>query len=132
MYFKKFYDFNLIHLIVEKLNVFNFRSVFCYCYTNFTLTCEIWTRFLKNIHQKWKYYREEKQDFERFFIFLISKCRQNQMKLNSVRSLWLCGKKNSYRRCSVKKTFLEISQNLQENICAIAWFLKTLQASLNF
>ena len=26
--------------------------------------------FFKNIHQKWKYYREEKQDFERFLIFL--------------------------------------------------------------
>ena len=35
-----------------------------------TLTCEIWTRFLKNIHQKWEYYREEKQDFERLLIFL--------------------------------------------------------------
>ena len=30
-----------------------------------TLTCHIWTRFLKNIHQKWEYYKEEKQDFER-------------------------------------------------------------------
>ena len=26
---------------------------------------------LKNIHQKWKYYREEKQDFEKFLIFLF-------------------------------------------------------------
>ena len=26
--------------------------------------------FFKNIHQKWKYYREEKQDFERPLIFL--------------------------------------------------------------
>ena len=26
--------------------------------------------FLKKIHQKWKYYRIEKQDFERFLIFL--------------------------------------------------------------
>ena len=30
-----------------------------------TLTCDIWTHFLKNIHQKWDYYREEKQDFEK-------------------------------------------------------------------
>ena len=35
-----------------------------------TLTCEISTLFLKNIHQKWEYYREEKQDFERLLIFL--------------------------------------------------------------
>ena len=26
--------------------------------------------FLKKIHQKWEYYREEKQDFERLLIFL--------------------------------------------------------------
>ena len=26
--------------------------------------------FFKNIHQKWEYYREEKQDFERLLIFL--------------------------------------------------------------
>ena len=26
--------------------------------------------------------------------------------------------RNSHRRCSVKKVFLEISQNLQENTCA--------------
>ena len=29
------------------------------------LTCEIWTLFLKNIHQKRECYREGKQDFER-------------------------------------------------------------------
>ena len=28
--------------------------------------------FLKKIHQKWIYYREEKQDFERFLALLIS------------------------------------------------------------
>ena len=38
--------------------------------TNLTITCEILTFFLKKIHQKWKYYREEEQDFERFLIFL--------------------------------------------------------------
>ena len=38
--------------------------------TNFTFTFEIWTRFLKNIHQKWIYYTEEKQGFEIFLIFL--------------------------------------------------------------
>ena len=30
------------------------------------------------------------------------------------------------RRCSVKKVFLEISQNSQENTCARASFLETL------
>ena len=33
------------------------------------------------------------------------------------------------KRCSVKKIFLEISQNLQKNICARASFLIMLQAS---
>ena len=32
------------------------------------------------------------------------------------------------QRCSVKKVFLEISQNLQENTCAIVSFLIKLQA----
>ena len=32
------------------------------------------------------------------------------------------------RSCSVKKVFLEISQNLQENICARDSFLIKLQA----
>ena len=51
-----------------------------------------------------------------FNISYFSKCWQKRIKLNSVRSLWLCGEKNSHRRCSVKKVFLEISQNSQENI----------------
>ena len=33
------------------------------------------------------------------------------------------------QRCSVKKVFLEISQNSQENICAGVSFLIKLQAS---
>ena len=37
---------------------------------------------------------------------------------------------NSFvKRCSVKKVFLEISQNSQENICAKVSFLIKLQAS---
>ena len=49
-----------------------------------TLTCEIWTRFLKNIHQKWEYYREEKQDFERLLIFLNIKmsAKSNKIELS--------------------------------------------------
>ena len=34
--------------------------------------------------------------------------------------------------CSVKKVFLEISQNSQENICARVSFLIKLQADCNF
>ena len=34
VYFKKFDNFHLIHLIVKKLDVFNFHPNFCYCYLN--------------------------------------------------------------------------------------------------
>ena len=34
-------------------------------------------RVFKNIHQKWKYYREEKQDFLTKQYFLIVKHQQN-------------------------------------------------------
>ena len=37
--------------------------------------------FLKNIHQKWEYCREEKQDFERLLIFLNIKM---SAKLNKI------------------------------------------------
>ena len=36
--------------------------------------------------------------------------------------------KNSHRRCSVKKMFLEISQNSQEDTCVRVSFLIKLQA----
>ena len=32
VYFKKFDDFHLTYSIVEKLDVFNFHPIFCYCY----------------------------------------------------------------------------------------------------
>ena len=38
--------------------------------------------------------------------------------------------RSSHQRCSVKKVFLEISRNSQENICARASFLIKLQADL--
>ena len=37
-YVKKFDNFNLIHSILEKLDLFNFHSIF------FSLTCGIWTK----------------------------------------------------------------------------------------
>ena len=46
------------------------------------------------------------------------------MKLNSVRSLWLRAKKERHRWCSVKKAFLEVSQNSQEKTCARVFFDK--------
>ena len=88
VYFKKFDNFHLIYLIVKKLDVFNFHPFFCYCLSLIaivnTLTCEIWTRFLKNIHQKWEYYRGEKQDFERRLIFLSIKISAKSNKIELI------------------------------------------------
>ena len=49
-----------------------------------TPTCEIGTRFLKNIHQKWENYRAEKQDFQRLLIFLNIKmsAKSNKIELS--------------------------------------------------
>ena len=44
----------------------------------------------EKIHQKWKYYREEKQDFERFLallVFLNIEISAKSKKLNSMKSL---------------------------------------------
>ena len=81
VYFKKFDNFHLFHLIVEKLEVLTVIQFCSIVITNVTLTCEIGTRFLKNIYQKWMYYREEKQDFKRFLIFLNIKM---SAKLNKI------------------------------------------------
>ena len=68
-YFKKFDNFHFINLIVKKLDVFNFHPIFfaialtnCYCYHTHV---RYLNTIFKNIHQKWEYYREEKQGFER-------------------------------------------------------------------
>ena len=107
--------------------------------------CEIRTRFLRNIHQKWKYYREEKQYFDRFSKFLNIKMSvtSNKIELSEEfmvmwrkeQTLWDVmsslyrdkygnGKsfRGSRRTCSVKKLFLEVAQNLQENTSAIVSF----------
>ena len=54
VYFKKFDNFHLIHLIVESWTCSTFTQFFSIVITNFTLA------FLKKIHQKWKYYREQR------------------------------------------------------------------------
>ena len=63
VYFKKFDNFHLFQLIEEKLDVFNIHPIF---FLFLLLISHSRTRFehafLKNIHQKWKYYREEKQE----------------------------------------------------------------------
>ena len=68
--------------------MFNFHPIFCYCYHYLLLLSHSRARFeyvfLKKIHQKWEYYREEKQDFERLLIFLNIKmsAKSNKIELS--------------------------------------------------
>ena len=69
-YFKKIDNFQLFHLIVEKLEVLNFHAICFYWHHSFHTQVRDLNTFFKNIHQKWKYYRKENQDFKRFLIYL--------------------------------------------------------------
>ena len=130
VYFKKFDNFHLIHLNVEKLDVSNFHSIFCYCYHKFHTHLRELNAFFKKIYIKSGKITEKKnKTLTDFWYLLISKCLQNRIKLNSVRSLWLCGKKTSHWMCSVKKVFTEISQ---ENTCARASFFNKFAGVTKF
>ena len=125
VYFKKFDNFHFIYLIVEKLDVFNFHPTYSIDIPNFTLTCEIWIRFLTNIHQSANI-TETKNKTERFLVYLNIKmsAKSNQIELSEEfmvlwreeQTLWdivftLYWDKNkkdksyrsSHRRCSVKR-----------------------------
>ena len=52
------------------------------------------------------------------------------LKNSSIFFLWLIKLEAVVRRCSVKRVFLEILQNSQENTCARVSFLTKLQASV--
>ena len=134
VYFNQFDNFHLIHLIIEKLDVFNFHPIFYYCYfTNFTVTWENWTRFLKNIHQKLKYYWEEKQDFERFLICLNIKMSAKSNKIKPSEEFMVMWKEEQppevFFKRGVINNFAKFTgkhQHLRQSL-----FLK-LQASQNF
>ena len=68
-------------------------------------------KYTKNIHQKWKYYREQKQDFERFFIFLNIKMSAKLNKIELSEQFMVMWKEEQRPRVFCKKVFLEISQN---------------------
>ena len=72
---------HLFHLTIEKLDKFNFHPIF---FTLLSLISNSLARFehvfFKKIHQKWKCYREEKEDFERFLIFLNIKTSEKSKK----------------------------------------------------
>ena len=72
-----------------------FIQFFSIVIINFVLICKISTRcFLKKIHQKQKYHKEEKTDTERFLMFLNIKMSGKSNKMNSLKILQLCGEKN--------------------------------------
>ena len=62
-------------------------------------------------------YIEEKQDLERFLIFLNIKMSTKSRKNELNEEFMVMWKEESQRRSSVKQVFLEISQNSQENTC---------------
>ena len=89
-----------------------------------TLTCKIWTCFLKNIHQKWEYYREEKQGFERLLIILNIKmsAKSNKIELSKefmamwreAQTLWdvmfplyVCKKTKVCKECLINFRFFQ-------------------------
>ena len=84
VYFKKFDNFHLFHLIVENLDMFNFHPIFLLLSLISHSLARFEHFFLKNIHQQWKHYRKEKQDFERFLIILNIKmsAKSNKIELS--------------------------------------------------
>ena len=132
VYLKIFDNFHFIHLIVEKLNVFNFHPIFSIVITNFTFTCEIWTRFLKNIHQKWKYYIEEKQDFERFLIFLNIKMSAKSNKIELSEEFMVMWREEQPPEVFCKKSVLRnFAKFAGKHFCDRVSFLIKLQALRN-
>ena len=73
VYCRKLDNFHLFHLLVEKLDVFNFHPMFFCCYQLFHTHVRDLNTFFKKLHQRWKHYKEEKQDIERFSVFIIIK-----------------------------------------------------------
>ena len=128
LYFKKFspHPFNCKKVGRVQLSS-NFLLLLSLIAIVITLTCEIWTRFLKNIHQKWKYYREEKQDFERFLIFLNITAKSNKIELSE--EFMVMWKEEQPPEIFCKKGVLI---NFANFTVLESLFLIKLQASRNF
>ena len=67
VYFKKLDNFHLFHLVVEKLDMFNFYSIFSIVITNFTIRWRFEHVFFKNT-SKVEILQRRQQDFEIFNI----------------------------------------------------------------
>ena len=123
-------SFHLVHLIVKKLDVFNFHPIFYYCYTNCYCYHTRFEHVFFKIDHKWKYYREVNQDLERFSIILSTKMSAKSKKKLKIIAIWREEQslwdvmspsywdknekdksfRSSHRRCSLKKVLLEILQ----------------------
>ena len=68
------------------------------------------------MHQQWKYYREEKQDFERFLILLNIKMSSKSNKIELSEDLMVMWREEQPPEVFCKKGALKNSQNSQENI----------------
>ena len=124
VYFKKFDNFHLIHLVVGTLEEFNFHQFFLLLSLITHSRARFDHVFFKNIHQKRKYYREEKQDFERFLIFLNIKMLANSNKIELSEEFIVMWRE--------EQTLLDVMSPSQKNTCDRASFLMKLQASRNF
>ena len=129
MHFKILYNFYFFHLIFENLDVLNFHQIFFYCYRQFHTSIQDLNTFLKNIHQKWKYHRKEKQIFDRFLIFLNIETSAKLKKLNSGISLLLCGEKS---RASVTYCSLCIEKEMKKTKAWLRFLIKIPWRFLTF
>ena len=79
VYFKKVDSFHLFHLIVETLDVFNFHTIFFYCYHQFHTHVRDLNKFLKKSIKSGNIIEKKNKTLKDFLVFLnIIKCRQNR------------------------------------------------------
>ena len=102
-----------------------FIQFFAIVITNFTLAFESWKRFLKNMHQKWKYHREEKQDFERFLIIRNIKMSTKSNKTELSEEVMVMWKDEKPLEKFCKKDVLwNFAKFTGENLCQSLFFDK--------
>ena len=90
-------------------------------YISFFPTTHFWKHFSGNITSM--KYRRSKNKHMRESCFFMFKRLQTITRFFYKQHLNIC--RSSHQRCSVKKVFLEISQNSQENTCASLFLNKT-------
>ena len=104
----------LLQILTIHRTLGEWRALFLYCSKIFTLL-RIFRHLFVVLHLSWH-----------ISIFWLSWVRA----YNYQTFTWSDISRSSHWRCSIKKVFLEVSQNSQENTCARVSFLIKLQASL--